>query len=422
MNSISTNRIFAFFALFAICFIVFALRRPEIITNPQFWAEDGAVWYSQAYNMGPLKSLILPQNGYYQTISKLVASASLVLPLNIAPLFYNVIGISIRVFVIMFLLSSRMERYPIAGRVVLALFILLMPHLDEVHANVTNAHWYLSMWLFMVIIGTEAKGVYWKAHDYALLLISGLSGPFIVFIAPVLMLKIMSGNESWTARGILELIKKNINSFNVIFSIICAIQIVAILTSSEDGRSHAPLGASLNTLFSILSTRVFVGFMISQHSTIAMWDMHILNAAVSLIGIATLVYVFVKGDWRVKSMVIYPALMLGFALARPQIHMELPQWPRMQFGSGQRYFVTTDIFWMTILLILAWWIKGVLSKVVTSLLAVLVFVSGVAGFHLQKLPNQDWVNEVNKFNHAKPGDELKLKINPNRWTLYVIKK
>ena len=109
MSYLQTNRVIYFLFIFLFCFLIFVLRRPEIITNAQFWAEDGAIWYHQANTIGPLHSLILPQQGYYQTISKLVATLSLAVPVYYAPLLYNIVGISIRCFMVMFLLSNRLS-------------------------------------------------------------------------------------------------------------------------------------------------------------------------------------------------------------------------------------------------------------------------------------------------------------------------
>ena len=72
------------------------MRRPDALLNAQFWAEDGAFWYADAYNAGPWISLFQPENGYFQTISRLVAGISLLFPLRDAPLFFNVAAITIQ--------------------------------------------------------------------------------------------------------------------------------------------------------------------------------------------------------------------------------------------------------------------------------------------------------------------------------------
>jgi len=58
-------------SLFLIAFILIISRRIDIILNPQFWAEDGVVWYQQAYNLGILKTFFVAQSGYLQKGEKI---------------------------------------------------------------------------------------------------------------------------------------------------------------------------------------------------------------------------------------------------------------------------------------------------------------------------------------------------------------
>ncbi|TVM05453.1 hypothetical protein DPQ33_19650 [Oceanidesulfovibrio indonesiensis] len=122
----------------------------------------------------------------------MVASLSLLLPIYYAPLFFNIIGVAVRCWVVMFLLSKRLDMYSIYARFMIGAFLIFMPHLEEVHANITNAHWYLSMLLFMVLIAKKPTTLSGKIHDVIVLIIAGFSGPFIVFMTPLLALKLVS--------------------------------------------------------------------------------------------------------------------------------------------------------------------------------------------------------------------------------------
>ena len=62
------------------------LRKPDVLNNPQFYAEDGAVWYADAYNLGWLRALTIPDGGYLNSLQRLVAAISLLVPLRYAPL------------------------------------------------------------------------------------------------------------------------------------------------------------------------------------------------------------------------------------------------------------------------------------------------------------------------------------------------
>jgi hypothetical protein len=55
------NWCFYVIVFFAALIIIF-LRRPDAILNPQFWAEDGAVFYAHTYHKGIVTPLI---SGYF---------------------------------------------------------------------------------------------------------------------------------------------------------------------------------------------------------------------------------------------------------------------------------------------------------------------------------------------------------------------
>ncbi|EPQ1034068.1 Uncharacterised protein [Enterobacter hormaechei] len=422
MSYLQTNRVIYFLFIFLFCFLVFVFRRPEIITNAQFWAEDGAIWYHQANTIGPLNSLILPQQGYYQTISKLVASLSLAVPVYYAPLLYNVIGISIRCFMVMFLLSNRLSMYSLPSRVLIALFVVLMPHLEEVHANITNTHWYLSMWLFMVLIANKPASRIDKTHDIFVLVIAGLSGPFIVFMAPVLALKMIAN-----ASGKNIFIKtinaiKSVDWFAFVFIALCVVQLLTIAMSFNESRNHTELGATFQLFINILSTRVFAGFALSDSGIQMLWTMDKANDVIVIISCCLLVLALYKAKWRAWAIVIYPFTMLFLALAKPMISQTIPQWHGFEFtAAGQRYFVITSIFWFAIIL-LAFSRLGNAMKYVGYACAAMVLIKvAVYDFRIEPLPDAGWSEQVEKYNSSAKGEPVRMSINPPGWVMEVIK-
>jgi len=56
------------------------LRRPDAVFHAQFWAEDGVLWFADAYNFGPLKPLLWARAGYLQTLPRLACAAALWAP------------------------------------------------------------------------------------------------------------------------------------------------------------------------------------------------------------------------------------------------------------------------------------------------------------------------------------------------------
>src|SRR5665811_919818 len=174
--------IFAFFILYS--------RRTEVLLNPQFWGEDGAAWFANAYNFGVWKSLFLVQDGYFQTLSRIVAIVSLVFPIVLAPLIFNFSALIIQVLPASFFLSSRFDGLlpSFHSRFLIASFYLFLPNTAEIQGNITNVQWFLALLAFMILIASRSDRKSWKIFDLFFLILAGLSGPFSIFLLPIAFL------------------------------------------------------------------------------------------------------------------------------------------------------------------------------------------------------------------------------------------
>ncbi|NET62611.1 MAG: hypothetical protein F6K47_42925 [Symploca sp. SIO2E6] len=142
-----------------ILFIAVAIvvsRRPDVVFNAQFYAEDGRVWYADAYNLGAIPSLFLPYAGYLTTIQRLGGAVSQIFPFLWAPLVFNLIAIIIQILPAILITSSRFSvlipnRY---SRLFLAFLYLALPNSIEIHANLTNTQWHLAIVAYLVVAAT----------------------------------------------------------------------------------------------------------------------------------------------------------------------------------------------------------------------------------------------------------------------------
>src|SRR5208282_5718589 len=81
-------------AIFLLACAVIVWRRPDAFFHAQFYAEDGHVWFADAYNLGWWPALFHTFAGYFETLPRLVASLALLVPLALVPLFFNIIAIA----------------------------------------------------------------------------------------------------------------------------------------------------------------------------------------------------------------------------------------------------------------------------------------------------------------------------------------
>lgn len=414
LDSIENKKYVVKIAIFFIIVLAIILRRPDIITNAQPWAEDGRFWLQDAYNNGILSTLFMPENGYFQTISRLTYSIALLFGLSKAALVANIIGILIRASFVAFILSNRIKFAPFAYRATVALYVLLMPNIAEGYPNITNMHWYLSMYLLCVIMSERPETAAWKAHDYVLLIISGLSGPFIIFLAPCLLMKRVCEHS-----GLINAIRK-INSFDIIFTLCFLIQLYTILVSSGATRSSAPLGASIQLFSDITFYRIIRGALVDNT-----WKPGINGNQASIvlnaIIIISILYYALKSGWRYKSILLFPSLMLGFALAKPMMSMTDPQWPLFLSPlGGERYFFVTNIaFFCFITFMISRTKKPMIALLCLNILMGTMYVRH---FHIYPYFQVGYKEQVEAFEKSPSGTEADISINPPGWKMHLIKK
>lgn len=402
--------------LMAFSFLLLVLRRPDIVLHAQPWAEDGRVWMAGIYNNGFWSSLFLPQNGYFQTISRLTYGIALWFGLSKAALVANIIAILIRCFFVGLILSNRMSFIYIKYRIAIILYFILMPNVAEGFVNITNVHWYLSMYLLAVVMAKDAESTSAKIHDFIVLIISGLSGPFVVFIAPCLIIK-----RAYTRGGVVNAIK-GINLFDVTMAVCCVIQLWAILTTSGSTRIDAPLGYSFGLLADIVSCRIIYGSFLPFSMAREMAAHGNINAGLFIIFCVGLIFAFFKYEWRVKCLILFPLLMIGFALKSPVIAIGQPQWPLIfNTESGERYFYVTNIAMACLAISLVSSIgKFRLPVLYVGIFIFLAFVP--THFRLPSLPDSGYYQDVKAFDEKKSGETVSVRILPPGWDMKLIKK
>lgn len=411
MNNLIRNN-WCKFALFIFAFILIWLRRPDILTNAQFWAEDSVFWYKDAYENGFINSLTTPRNGYFQTVSTFIVGLTTLLNPDYAPFVANFFGIIFRAIIIWFLFTERFNFLGLTTRAFLSVYLVCMPGLSEVHANITNAHWYLSLYVSMILVARNPNTKLWKAHDIFFIILSGLSGPFIIFILASTLFKFI--NDFKDQISVKSFIKFYLQQPYILMIICALVQGVSIILTFNGTRSAAPLGFSFDVISSIISSNIFLFTFAPWDIARAGWDNLLLSyfLAVSLLACTT--FVFVKGTWKMKVFATLPLLIIIFSMAKPQLTDSAPQLPTLINGQGSRYFVNIHIAIFSLICVyLLECVKGKVTVLFFKLyLSVLLFVMGCLNFVITPLPDMNWKEGATLINNANTGDVLSIQVLP----------
>lgn len=400
------------------------IRRPDAILNPQFWAEDGVLWFGQAYSSGWVNALFLPVTGYFQTLARIGGSIAQLFPLGSAPLIFNLIAILTQMLPIyLFIYSSIKKVFPhIATRLFLVVAYLLLANISEVYINLTNAQWFLALSSVLTLLFTEGQSNFYLKSG--LFLLSGLSGPFSLFLFPLSLLRF---SKTFKRKEVL---------------IICIIGITAIIQLvtlfSQSGReSSIAVDASPALLFGIFYKQIVLGSLIGpigyQWATERIINSLVIFQIAGILALALIVYVLWKGSKELRLLALFGLSIFASSLLFPILGAERNDAPWLFLFRewGTRYWLIPSV---TFLVSVLWTatktrIKWPIRAIGIIFLSIMMLFQAknyrhYNNFQFQERTDLRFQKYALEFSKLKPGQRITIPINPpeERWRLTLFKK
>jgi hypothetical protein len=397
-------------------------RRPDALLHPQFFAEDGVVFYQQAYNGGVWKALLTPVAGYYDTISRLGTAVAMLFPLRAAPLIFNVLAIGIQILPVWFLNTSRFDALlPDARmRLVLSFLYLGLPNSQETNATLTNALWHSALLAPMIILAGESRSLLWRAFDLIALTISGLSGPFCLLLLPTAGLAWFYTRRRWS----LALLGVTLVTAGIqVYSLISVV--------GFNSRSPAPLGVGPVALARIVGGQVFLGSILGENGYALVYQKTWWTAGVVapllVAGAGTLVMIYVawKSNLALRLFMLYSLIAFFAALFSPMASETSAQWPLLAGpGIGARYYLMPMLAWVMCLVWLVWPNRKyrILNVLGGGVLAVMILVGIPIDWSYPGFVDYQFSTYVTQFEQAPAGKDVTIPINPPNWTMVLHKR
>jgi hypothetical protein len=291
-------------AIFLIAFFLLFARRPDAILHAQFYAEDGAYFYSDAYQFG-WRCLLMPYGGYLSTLLRLIGLLAQLVPFGLAPLVMNLCAIAIQILPVNLFLSARFKAISYNLRLFASLLYLAIPNAFEIHANTTNIQWHLALLALLVLLSQAEAAKAWRYFDYAVLFFALLDGPLGILLVPIAAFLLWLRRDRRTALALGVMIP------------FAVVQSLFILFSNS--RRPAPNGASFERLTGILGGQIFFSAIFGLRSFIRLFVSHLhwlplIETVALVIGLAIMLYAFRFGPMELKVLIFYAAIGLTFAL------------------------------------------------------------------------------------------------------------
>lgn len=369
------------------CIVTLCFRKFEAIINPQFWAEDGTVFFVDAYNQG-VECIFNAYAGYLHTYPRLTSIIASYFPIEIAPYIYNGSSILLIVFIVRFILSNNLH---LRNKLFICLFLCALPHSNEVIINLTNTNWWLAIFLGLFFFLKKDSKI--SAGYKILFIVACLSGPFAIILFPLYILHLRR-----------NLLDKN-SVFIIFFSFLGLVISLAFLISNPSSiENRKSFFAIINVFLEVLLTRNYF-FLDFENNFLDKIQIILIN----LIIIYSFFILRFKNSLPYLYFFIFAISVVFAACIKASDHNYLDM--LVIYPLGDRYMWVLNASYL--LLILSLPITG--NKRTLSIILILIsFISQNKFFTHKELAFQqfnwyDFTSELQKNNYVK------IPINPIGW-------
>lgn len=170
-------------------------RRPDVLTNPQFWAEDGSIYFQENLTIGFLPAFLKLYRGYPNLAQRLVALAGGWVPFAYAPRVYTTGAIAVTALALAsFCLPGFRHIVRSEGlRLGFCVACVCVPGGVESFATPTNIGWFLAVWLVFLSLMRLPASPWRVAALGAGGAIAVFSTPLAVLMSPLWLLRAAAG-------------------------------------------------------------------------------------------------------------------------------------------------------------------------------------------------------------------------------------
>ena len=199
-NQIASPKTFVLL-LFGI-FVLFILRKPDCLLNPQFWAEDGAVFFREQLLRGFPHALVTPYAGYFAPLQRLIAFLAVPFGIRNAPLCYGLMALFIDSTCCAMFFLPRYRQYISSDYLRLIVCLLAATAFDsrELVGTMANSPWYLMVAGVLLaadplFMDSTRKRLLTLAIAFAI----GLSAPILFVVLPIAAYQLVRNRRSLAA-------------------------------------------------------------------------------------------------------------------------------------------------------------------------------------------------------------------------------
>jgi hypothetical protein len=401
-------------ALACLILILLVLRRPDAVINPQFWAEDGTIYFSGQLHHPGFAVLFETYKGYLPLIPRLVAAFASWFSAAYTPLIYNLCALLLAAFCCS-LFSLNHYRYLLrsdALRILLCILAAAAFQSDELIGTLACVHIFLTLGLLLILL--QPPEIYADTRTTALAvpgaLLSGLTEALVVILVPLALWMILR------RRGAARLVPATV--------LLAAILQVSFFLAIGDPYHTPPdrLGEiAAATLIAVIWRAILVpvlGLSVAQSLSSTDFQLILLLTAIGLtVWLIRLWQPSPFADGRKIAITLY-LLFASVVLAISGRSLAKPFAGPITEWRGERYFFLGGcLFAYLVALSIDRWLP---QKRIQPWLAAALFLPGIWGnFRTVSFTDYHWQAHAVQVDRWQAGNKvaLSIPINPAPWRL-----
>lgn len=172
-------------AILLLIAIIYFARMPGAFTHPQFFGEDGIIFFDQAYIFG-WKSLLTPYSGYIHLIPRIIAKLALYFPLEATQVIFTYSAITCLIATAAAILYSRLNRLT---KCLFAISLISLPVSGAVFGTLTYIQCFAASLFYIMLTQAQPVNNKQRFFDYSCLSLLSLTGPYVCFMLPFFCMK-----------------------------------------------------------------------------------------------------------------------------------------------------------------------------------------------------------------------------------------
>lgn len=336
----------------------------------------------------------------------------MLLPLSLVPAFFAWVSLLVEVLPVAFLASDRLA--PLlprpSVRLLIALGYLVIPAVQMSSPYVTQTQWYLAVLALLVVVAPRSVRRRWQVFDLVAVILSGLSGPYCVFLAPgALVLAGVRRTRGQTVIGVVVLALALLQAGVLIHNL--PVQRAVVLASTHvSWLVGAESVATRMILVPVLGTPL--GFYAGQLGG------PILLLGALAVGLLLLAIALRHGTVEERLLIAVGLLTLVGTMI-----IERRFWLAMLHSSGLlRYWFFPTMTWLAILAVVAFRARTPWARPLAVILLCLAFLAGLSTWEFPPIANRHFQATAAAFQRARPGESVRFQEDPPGWSFVLTKR